>query len=108
MARTVQQVREELTVKNPLNESDAFLAQQATTDVTKQAQIAAGPLDQLAELMKVPVPAATQAVTSPWFSYADAFKPQAVQLTDSVAKASRNPLRTDQDLTNEFGLQIPV
>ena len=104
---TVRQLRDQLTIQNPTNENADFLAQTPTTDVTREAQKAAAPLDQLAQLMRVPLPPANAEPPSPFNSYADAFQQASVVIQDSVAKVRRNPLRTDQDQP-EFGLQIPA
>jgi len=104
---TVRQLIDQTTIQNPLNENADFLAQQSTTDVTTLAQQKAGPLDQLAQLMKVPLPPANATPSSPYNSYANAFQQASVVIQDSVAKTRRNPLRTDQDQP-EYGLQIPA
>jgi hypothetical protein len=103
---TIKQLIESTTLQNPRGENADFLAQTPTTEITRQSQEDAGPLSQLAELMHVPIPKSTIPI-DPFNSYAGAFTSSTPVVVDSVAKARRNPLRTDQDQP-EYGLQIPL
>jgi hypothetical protein len=104
---SINQIRQDLTIQNPKNESPEFMSQNATTQVTKDAQAANSPLDQLAQIMKIPMPAPTNPFYVPT-AQGTAVTQQSgsTQAVDSVRK-NRNPFVVPSDETQTYGLQIP-
>ncbi len=106
MGRTITQLQTGLTITNPNNESQAFMDQNATTQVTKDAQASNHPLDQLAMILRVPT---TPKVLHPTAGAPDAMAmlTAAFGITPHDTVSHRNPFRTDLEDTSAQGLQVP-